>query len=158
MSTLFGKYRGVVVGNLDPLGQGRIQVQVPNVSNTSAWAVPCLPVGGPPQAQFQFPPIGSGVWVEFEGGDPAYPVWPGNMWDEREARFPGVMVEEVPGPVPIPGVPTSKRASLGRPKIDRPHQEFPFKIEAPDLNAEPNDVPIEPIELPKQDDEGPPDD
>ena len=73
----------------------------------SAWAVPCLPAGGL-QGQFQFPAIGTGVWVEFEGGDPAYPIWAGNMWNEQEPRFPGVMVEEIPGPAPISGVPTSE--------------------------------------------------
>lgn len=158
MSTFYGKFRGVVVSNLDPMEQGRIQVQVPNVTDASAWAMPCLPAGGPPQAQFQPPPIGAGVWVEFEGGDPAYPIWAGNMWDEREARFPGVMLEEVPGPVPVPGVPTSERANRGRSKIDWPRKEFPLKIEAPDLNADANDVLIEPIELPQEDDEGPPHD
>jgi hypothetical protein len=47
---------------------------------------------------------------------------------------------------------------LARSKIDRPRQEFPFKVEAPDLKAEPNEVPIEPIELPDREGEGPPDD
>lgn len=155
MSARYGKYRGTVVDNVDPGGRGRIQVHVPNVSDTSFWAVPCLPAGGPPQAQFHPPPIGAGVWVEFEGGDPASPVWAGNMWEERESRFPGVTVEEAPGPVLIPGVPISDRMS---PKIDRPIKDFPFKVEAPDLSAQPNEVPIEPVELPKRDDEGPPDD
>jgi hypothetical protein len=158
MSTFFGKYRGVVVSNRDPMVQGRIQVRVPEVADTSGWAVPCLPAGGPPQAQFEPPSIGSGVWVEFEGGDPAYPIWAGNLWDEREARFPGVMVEELPGPVPTPGVPTSERLTPSRPEIDRPNRGFPLKIEAPDLKADANEVRIEPIELPKQDEDGPPDD
>jgi hypothetical protein len=158
MSTFYGKYRGVVVNNLDPMGRGRIQVQVLNVSETSPWAVPCLPAGGPPQAQFQLPPIGSGVWVEFEGGDPAYPIWAGNMWNEQGVQSPGGMVEETPRPVPSPGLPTTERASARRPKIAWPRQEFPVKVVAPDLNAEPNEVPIEPFEVPNQDDEGPPDD
>jgi hypothetical protein len=152
MSNLYGKYRATVVNNLDPMRQGRIQVRVPGVSETSAWAVPCLPAGGPPQAEFQSPAVGSGVWVEFEGGDPDYPVWAGNMWNDQEAQFPGVMAEETPR------IPTSERVSLARSKIDRPRQEFPFKVEAPDLEAEPNEVPVEPIELPDREGEGPPDD
>ena len=26
------------------------------------------------------PPIGTPVWVEFEGGDPTYPIWTGCFW------------------------------------------------------------------------------
>jgi hypothetical protein len=26
------------------------------------------------------PPIGAGVWVEFEGGNPDYPIWSGCRW------------------------------------------------------------------------------
>lgn len=152
MSNLYGKYRGTVVNNLDPMGQGRIQVRVPGVTETSAWAVPCLPAGGSPKALFQYPPVGSGIWVEFEGGDPDYPIWAGNMWNDQEAQFPGVTAEETSR------IPTSERVRRGRSKINRPRQEFPFKVEAPDLKAEPNEVPIEPIELPQPDDEGPPDD
>jgi hypothetical protein len=38
----FGKYRGTVIDNVDPLQIGRIQVMVPDVSNTlpSTWAMP----------------------------------------------------------------------------------------------------------------------
>lgn len=162
VSTYYGKYRGVVVNNVDPMGQGRIQVQVPNVLDaSSSWAVPCLPAGGSPQAQFQPPRVGAGVWVEFEGGDPANPIWAGNMWNAQETRFPGVMLEEVPGRFrPIPGVQTSTEATRERILgVDWPPKTFGVqKIEAPDLNAKANEVPIEPIELPKQDDEGPPDD
>lgn len=157
LSTFYGKYRGSVVNTVDPMGQGRIQVQVPNVLEVSTWALPCLPIGTP-QAQFRPPPVGSGVWVEFEGGDPAYPIWAGNMWETQESGFSGVMVDEVRGPVPIPGVPVSERLIPSRQKIGRPSHEFPLKVEAPDLKADANEVPIEPIELPKQDDDGPPDD
>jgi len=26
------------------------------------------------------PPIGAGVWIEFEKGDPDYPIWVGGFW------------------------------------------------------------------------------
>jgi uncharacterized protein involved in type VI secretion and phage assembly len=75
----YGKYRGVVVSNIDPKQMGRITVMVPDVSNVnlSTWAMPCLPLGGIQMGVFAVPPIGAGVWVEFERGDPNYPIWTG---------------------------------------------------------------------------------
>ncbi|ASL26562.1 phage baseplate assembly protein V [Azotobacter chroococcum] len=75
----YGKYRGMVLNNLDPLQQGRLQVQVPDVSalTPATWAMPCLPTGGMQGGIFALPVIGSGVWVEFEHGDPDFPIWTG---------------------------------------------------------------------------------
>jgi Type VI secretion system/phage-baseplate injector OB domain len=44
----FGKYRGLVIDNLDPLQIGRIQAQVPDVLGEapSSWALPCIPAAG----------------------------------------------------------------------------------------------------------------
>ena len=71
----FGKYRGTVINNVDPLQIGRLQVQVPDVSGLvpSTWAMPCLPVAGKQMGMYVIPQIGAGVWVEFEHGDPDYP-------------------------------------------------------------------------------------
>ena len=72
----FGKYRGVVADNVDPLAQHRVRVVVPEVlGDATAWATACLPVG-----YFAVPPVGAGVWVEFEGGDPDRPVWVGSYF------------------------------------------------------------------------------
>jgi uncharacterized protein involved in type VI secretion and phage assembly len=78
----YGKYRGTVVNNIDPLQIGRIQVIVPDVSNLipSSWAMPCVPVAGKQMGSFFLPQIGSGVWVEFEQGNPDYPIWTGCFW------------------------------------------------------------------------------
>ena len=40
----YGKYRGVVLTNIDPMQMGRIQVQVPDVlgPTLSSWAMPCV--------------------------------------------------------------------------------------------------------------------
>ena len=35
---------------------------------------------GPPMGVYMVPPIGAGVWVEFEQGDPDYPIWVGCRW------------------------------------------------------------------------------
>ncbi|MGW0209337.1 phage baseplate assembly protein V [Streptomyces sp. NPDC003233] len=74
-----GKYRGTVVSNADPMRVGRLQVQVPDVLGdvTSTWAMPCFPLAGPGMGQFHLPPVDAGVWVEFEQGDPSYPIWTG---------------------------------------------------------------------------------
>jgi hypothetical protein len=81
----FGKYQGTVLQNVDPLKQGRLQLEVPDVLNLlpSTWAEPCVPLAGPtgpPMGVYMVPPIGAGVWVEFEQGDPNKPVWVGCRW------------------------------------------------------------------------------
>jgi uncharacterized protein involved in type VI secretion and phage assembly len=81
--TFFGKYRGQVENAIDPQGLGRIQISVPDVlgDGTMAWAMPCLPGAGPKVGFFTVPPQGAKVWVEFERGDPDYPIWVGGFWD-----------------------------------------------------------------------------
>lgn len=78
-SRYVGKFRGTVVNNIDPMQQGRIQAIVPDVSGLAltSWAMPCLPVAGLQTGIFTVPIVGSGVWIEFEKGDPDYPVWTG---------------------------------------------------------------------------------
>ncbi|MDH4052945.1 MAG: phage baseplate assembly protein V [Rubrivivax sp.] len=91
----FGKYRGVVVNNVDPMQIGRIQVSVPALSVIpSTWAMPCVPWAGINTGVFTVPPLGAGVWVEFEGGDPDYPIWVGGYWGTA-AEVP-VMARAVP--------------------------------------------------------------
>lgn len=77
----FGKYRGVVVQVTDPMQIGRVQVIVPDVTPApGSWAMPCVPWAGINTGTFMVPPLGSGVWVEFERGDPDYPIWSGGYW------------------------------------------------------------------------------
>lgn len=77
-----GKYRGMVLNNIDPLQQGRLQVQVPDVAGLvpTSWAMPCVPIAGLQNGMFAMPVIGAGVWVEFEQGNPEYPIWVGCFW------------------------------------------------------------------------------
>jgi hypothetical protein len=86
MPAFFGKYRGQVAANKDPLHLGRIQVKVPAVFGTgqSSWAMPCTPYAGKDLGWFAIPPVNSNVWVEFEGGDPDYPIWTGCFWGEDQ--------------------------------------------------------------------------
>lgn len=81
----FGKYRGTVLQNIDPLQAGRLQLVVPDVMSLlpTTWAEPCVPLAGPtgpPMGVYMVPPIGAGVWVEFEQGDPNRPIWVGCRW------------------------------------------------------------------------------
>jgi len=86
MSEFFGKYRGKVENNVDPLQQGRVQVSVPAIfgSEKTAWAMPCSPYGGKKVGFFMIPPKGANIWVEFEAGNIDYPIWSGCFWDRGE--------------------------------------------------------------------------
>lgn len=83
---IYGKYRGVVVEGKDPEGKGRVKVQIPALfgfKTLGNWAYPVLPpekrleqVIGADATNWVIP-SGTGVWVEFEGGDPDKPIWCG---------------------------------------------------------------------------------
>ena len=98
MPQYFGKYRGTVVNNIDPMQMGRIMAQVPDVSNVipSTWAMPCVPFAGIQSGHFVVPAIGSGVWIEFEHGDADYPIWTGGYWGSA-AEVPALALAGVPG-------------------------------------------------------------
>ena len=89
----FGKYQGFVADNADPQKRGRLRLQIPEVLGPtvlSGWAEPCFAYGGGPDfGQFSIPPVcvasdgrsyTTGVWVEFRGGDPQYPIWVGTFF------------------------------------------------------------------------------
>lgn len=115
-----GKYRGTVINNIDPMQMGRLMVQVPDISGLipSTWAMPCFPVTGKQMGVWVLPQIGAGVWVEFEQGNPDYPVWvgcfPGSAADVPALALAGnpispsivlqtglqntLMISDMPGP------------------------------------------------------------
>ncbi|MBD2520095.1 baseplate assembly protein [Nostoc sp. FACHB-973] len=90
---LYGKFRGVVSDNQDPLMMGRIRAKVPDVMGDldSGWALPCAPFGGQKTGFFALPSVGAGVWIEFEHGDPEYPIWSGCWWGSS-AEMPPVLL------------------------------------------------------------------
>lgn len=103
----WGKHRGTVVNNVDPEMRGRLQVMVPDVlgPSISSWAESCVPLAGPtgpPMGVYMVPPIGTGVWVEFEGGDLDYPIWTGCRWGSQA---------DIP-PLSHAGLPTSPNIVL----------------------------------------------
>ena len=84
-SHYFGKYRGTVSDNEDPTKRGRLMVKVPAVlGDVEVWAMPCVPYAGEKVGFYSLPPTGSGVWVEFEAGDPSYAIWTGCFWADNE--------------------------------------------------------------------------
>jgi len=93
----YGKYRGTVFNNVDPQSMGRIIANVPEVLQAvpTGWASPCAPVAGIKSGLFSIPPIGSGVWIEFEAGVVSRPIWVGGYWGAPEA----------PNEPPSPGPP-----------------------------------------------------
>jgi phage baseplate assembly protein gpV len=80
----FGKYRGVVV-DVDAATM-RVKASVPAVlgQQTSGWARACVPFAGQSMGFAFLPATGTGVWIEFEGGDVSYPIWTGCYWHDGE--------------------------------------------------------------------------
>jgi hypothetical protein len=99
----YGKFRGLVVDNLDPMQIGRITAQIPDVlgETPSTWAMPCVPAAGIQAGCFCVPPIGSQVWMEFEQGNPDYPIWIGGFWGDA-SHVPSMAT--APPPVIPPGL------------------------------------------------------
>lgn len=92
-----GKYRGTVINNVDPMQQGRIMAQVPDALGLtpSTWALPCLPLAGIQMGTWAVPPIGAGVWIEFEQGNLDYPIWTGCWWGSP-AEVPALAIAAPP--------------------------------------------------------------
>jgi hypothetical protein len=124
-SRFYGKYRGTVVNNADPQRIGRVQVTVSDIPQVvSSWAMPCVPLAGLQTGMYMIPPVGAGVWVEFEQGDPDHPIYVGGWWGS---------VAEVPATasVTVPGMPV-----------------FVLQSQAPSQNAiVVSDVPVPPMLL-----------
>lgn len=94
MSKYYGKYRGEVANNIDPMMLGRVQVTCPSVlaDGQLSWAMPCVPFEG----FFMVPAIGTKVWVEFEGGDPDFPILAGCFWGSGDVpASPAVAQQKV---------------------------------------------------------------
>ena len=100
---LYGKYRGTILDNVDPMQRGRVRVSVPGVLNarTTPWAEICLPVfDGLTAAP---PAIGTSVLVEFEAGDIRRPICTGKLWSAQD---------EAAAPITI-GLPDQASLTIG---------------------------------------------
>ncbi|MEM8929869.1 MAG: phage baseplate assembly protein V [Acidobacteriota bacterium] len=97
-----GKYRGFVQDNKDPLGLGRILPTVPQLSGmTLNWALPCTPYAGDAVGLYTIPPVGAKVWIEFERGDPNYPIWSGCFWQDTEVPTEAKATSDDPSQVKV---------------------------------------------------------
>lgn len=85
-SPFYGKYRAVVSDNKDPWKIGRVRAKVEAVygDRESGWALPCVPYAGKGVGLYLIPPVGALVWIEFENGDPDYPIWTGCYWADAK--------------------------------------------------------------------------
>lgn len=101
-----GVYRGVVINNEDPIGEGRLRVKIPAVFGPNevtnwippirqrftvsedSWSTSSASVGDhgshshttptvDKEIEFKVPDVGQGVWVMFESGDPTHPLYLG---------------------------------------------------------------------------------
>jgi uncharacterized protein involved in type VI secretion and phage assembly len=82
----YGKYRGTVSDNQDPRNQGRLRAKVPEILGDveSGWALPCSPYVGDQTGIYVVPPVGTGVWIEFEAGEVSRPIWAGCWWPSNK--------------------------------------------------------------------------
>jgi uncharacterized protein involved in type VI secretion and phage assembly len=81
----FGKYRGTVTDNDDATKRARLKVRVPAVlGDLEVWAMPCVPYAGDKVGFHFLPEPGTGVWVEFEAGDPSFAIWTGCFWADHQ--------------------------------------------------------------------------
>ncbi len=71
---IYGKVRAFVADVDDPKKMRRIRCRIPLISNSelSTWALPCDSV-----RRDWLPVPGDVVWVEFEQGEPSFPIWVG---------------------------------------------------------------------------------
>lgn len=83
-----GVYKGIVINNADPLGQQRVQAQVPQVLGpaSTTWASPLLPIGT------QGPPVGTFVAVVFLGGDPDKPAYINQTSTATDWTLPALVI------------------------------------------------------------------
>ena len=47
----------------------------------------CHPLGAPPPrfaGFFALPDVDTGVWIEFEAGNPSFPIWTGCFWNQDD--------------------------------------------------------------------------
>ncbi len=81
----YGKYRGLVTQPVDIGMKGRITATV-TIGGTPVPVVAeaCTPFAGLLSGFYGIPPVGAGVWIEFEEGDPDKPIWTGSWWAEGD--------------------------------------------------------------------------
>jgi len=88
----YGNYRGYVHNNEDPLNMNRLQLVIPTLNPTAVdetWAFPKNSWGGNDYGINMLPRKTDVVWVEFQNGDPDFPIWSHSSYakDEKPKEF-----------------------------------------------------------------------
>ncbi len=98
----YGRYRGTVASNVDPKQLGRLLVVVPDVlgDESCIWAESATPLAGSNMGISCVPDNNTGVWVEFQQGDPNYAVWTGG-WRGSAGDVPAAASTAAPSNPPI---------------------------------------------------------
>lgn len=88
---MFGKYyscyRGYVVDNEDPENLDRLLIRVPEIANARElpnWALPFNLYSGEGYGLHNLPSKGDLIWVQFEKGNPNYPLWSFSYYGKNE--------------------------------------------------------------------------
>jgi len=125
---LFGVYRGFVEYINDPLQTGRLKVRIPNIyglqgdtpTENLPWALTCSNFGGGHDfGSKMIPPVGSTVFVVFEGGKVEYPIVIGT-WD---------------------GIPNKPVTMLRNPKLNLPRGEVSMSPTSQNSKGEATNTP-----------------
>jgi hypothetical protein len=97
----YGRYKGRVISNADPLRRGRLLVEVSDVlgRDPCIWAESASPLAGQGMGLYVVPEMNAGVWVEFEQGDPDHAIWTGS-WRGSAAEIPPPAQAAPPGATP----------------------------------------------------------
>jgi len=82
----YSRYRAIVVDNDDPLSMNRVKVAIPEVyGGIIDWAMPVNQEGSMDSGfKYLTPKIKDIVWVSFECGNPAKPLWEYCGWGLEE--------------------------------------------------------------------------
>lgn len=90
-SKFYGKYRGTVAELESDGSLCRLRAYVPDVYGSgvkSPLALPALPFAGPSHGFVVMPEQNDGVWIEFEAGDIARPIWTGCWFAQGDRPDP----------------------------------------------------------------------
>jgi hypothetical protein len=97
---LYGLYRATVVDNRDPLNQRRLKLRIQTSPDSdTAWISPMYATIG----TYDVPVIGQGVWVQFQSGDPEYPVWFG-WFGKNQAKNKQIFIKPLANSVVLTGL------------------------------------------------------
>lgn len=78
LNLYYSSYRGSVVDNDDPENRNRLKVKIPQVYGEEVFPewVPCKGIySGRGHGAIFLPKKNEPVWIEFEQGNPRYPIW-----------------------------------------------------------------------------------